>query len=566
MDSLGHIRNSPFERTLMKTLPETFSKLLPALLLLAGTTLPIGVYAETDVDPPKAEEIEANTELRVLSPTNTFYGTRGLSQVGSAEALGEGRLVFGVTGSWYQQNQGPRPLAPNNPQSGANIFTGIGSASFGVSPYIDAFASLSMYGTQNYTPPAATANTGSGLGALSGGIQGTLPFNPTVPMRMALQAILIQGMSNNTLNTYRADGYQYLETRTGLNFEVKALQTMVFGKEDGAFKAHFNEGVITSTEGKDPLMLLSTGLQFNLPVVSLGLELNSRTSLKDIEMSSDPLWITPSVQFRTAYAVNATLGADVSLSQERSDANAPRALEPYRVFMGVNFTFDTQAAKRQAIKDEERRKAAEAARLRRSNQGLTREAAASDAAAAAALARQKASADSLAALTNKSKQDSAAMANKARQDSLALAEAAKRLAEEKAKRSDAEKQLLSTGLLLMDAVYFETGKTDISINSKPYLNIIAKMLVKYPKLNIEVSGHTDNVGGAAYNQGLSQGRSQAVRDYMVMVAPELNGHLSARGYGMTQPKASNSTAAGKTLNRRTELQVLNKEALSEYNR
>jgi outer membrane protein OmpA-like peptidoglycan-associated protein len=158
------------------------------------------------------------------------------------------------------------------------------------------------------------------------------------------------------------------------------------------------------------------------------------------------------------------------------------------------------------------------------------------------------------------------MANKARQDSIALAEAAKRLAEEKAKRSDAEKQLLSTGLLLMDAVYFETGKTTISINSKPYLNIIAKMLVKYPKLNIEVSGHTDNVGGAAYNQNLSQGRSQAVRDYMVTVAPELNGHLTAKGYGMTQPKATNATAAGRTLNRRTELQVLNKDALAEYNR
>src|SRR6186997_2874827 len=132
MDSSGHIRNSPFERTLMKTLPATLSKLFPALLLLAGTTLPIGVYAQTDVDPPKAEEIGPNTDIEVLSPTNTFYGTRGLSQTGSAEALGEGRLVFGITGSWYQQNQSPQVLAPNNPQSGANIFTGIGSASFGV--------------------------------------------------------------------------------------------------------------------------------------------------------------------------------------------------------------------------------------------------------------------------------------------------------------------------------------------------------------------------------------------------------------------------------------------------
>jgi OOP family OmpA-OmpF porin len=66
--------------------------------------------------------------------------------------------------------------------------------------------------------------------------------------------------------------------------------------------------------------------------------------------------------------------------------------------------------------------------------------------------------------------------------------------------------------------------------------------------------------------GLSQGRAQAVRDYMVTVAPELSGHLSAKGYGLTMPKASNATAAGKTLNRRTELQVLNKDMLREYNR
>lgn len=549
----------------------------PALLLLAAVSLPLGARAQAHVDPPAPEAIGPNTEIKVLSPTNTFYGTRGLSQVGSAEALGEGRLVFGVNGSWYQQDEAPTAAAPGNPQKGANLFTGIGSAAFGVSPYIDAFASLSIYGSQNYTPPAGTSNTGSGLGTLRGGIQGTLPFNPSVPIRMAAQAVILQGLSSNPINTYRADGYQYLETRTGLNFMATLLQTLVFGQEDGAFKMHFNEGLLTSTEGRDPLMMLSTGLQFNLPVVSLGVELNSRTSLKDIEMSTDPLWITPSLQFRTPYNVNALLGADVSLSSARDDANVPRALEPYRLFAGVTFSFDTQADKRQRIKDEERRKAAEAAALKRDNQNLAQDAASSQAAAAASAARQKASADSLAALTSRSKQDSLAMANKARQDSvamanksredsLALAESARKLALEKAKRSDAEKQLLSTGLLLMDAVYFETGKTEISINSKPYLNIIAKMLAKYPKLNIEVSGHTDNVGGADYNMNLSQGRSQSVRDYMVTVAPELGSHLSAKGYGMSQPKASNGTAKGRTLNRRTELQVLNKEALSEYNR
>lgn len=157
------------------------------------------------------------------------------------------------------------------------------------------------------------------------------------------------------------------------------------------------------------------------------------------------------------------------------------------------------------------------------------------------------------------------MAAKARQDSLALVESRKNLELEKSKRSDAEKQLLSTGLLLLDAVYFETGKTDISINSKPYLNIIAKMLTKYAKLRIEVAGHTDDVGSDASNQRLSQGRAEAVSAYMSSVAPELSNMLSARGYGESMPKADNKTADGRKHNRRTELQVLNKEVLREYN-
>ncbi len=564
---------------------------LSAFLLMAGFILPAALYAETThVDPPKTEEIAANTEIKVVTPTNTFYGTRGLTQTGSAEALGEGRLLFSLSGSMYQQQQAMLPLTPDKD---AKIFTGIGALSFGVSPYIDLFAGLSIYGSTGYNPLPAS-NTGSGMGTLSGGAQGTLPFTPSTPIRMAAQVAILQGLSSNQINTYttsagyRGDGYNYFETRTGLDFMAKLLQTMVFGGEDMGFKLHVNEGLVSSVEsGQGSLLLLATGLQFNLPIAALGLELNSRTPLKDITPSTDALWVTPSVQLRTPYSMNATLGADVSLSQARA-AGIPRALEPYRLFAGMTFSFDTQAEKRRRIKEREQKEAAEKAQMKKNNEGLASDLAQSDADMATAQARQKASNDSLAALMNKSQKDSAAMADKARQDSvamtnrarqdsvaaankarhdsLALAESQKNLNEEKSKRSDAEKQLLSTGLLLMDAVYFETGKTEISINSKPYLNIIAKMLTKYPKLQIEVSGHTDNVGGADYNMGLSQGRSEAVRAYMATVAPELSSHLTAKGYGLTQPKASNSTADGRKHNRRTELQVLNKEALSEYNR
>jgi outer membrane protein OmpA-like peptidoglycan-associated protein len=113
-------------------------------------------------------------------------------------------------------------------------------------------------------------------------------------------------------------------------------------------------------------------------------------------------------------------------------------------------------------------------------------------------------------------------------------------------------------------VYFETGKTEISINSEPYLQLIGKLLTQYPKLNIEIGGHTDNVGGLEYNQELSEGRSAAVVRYLVAVAPSLEGRLTSRGYAYSQPKASNETAEGRELNRRTELKVTNPDALREY--
>jgi len=178
---------------------------------------------------------------------------------------------------------------------------------------------------------------------------------------------------------------------------------------------------------------------------------------------------------------------------------------------------------------------------------------------------EKARQDSLALLA-KARQDSLAMAEKARQDSLSLADTRRQLDSERSKRSEMENQLLTTGLLVLDAVYFETGRTEISIKSKPYLNMLAKMLTKYPKLQIEVDGHTDNVGSDAYNLNLSDGRSKAVMTYLISQAPELNGRLTAKGFGESSPKADNRTAEGRTLNRRTELRVLNKEALDEYNR
>jgi outer membrane protein OmpA-like peptidoglycan-associated protein len=55
-----------------------------------------------------------------------------------------------------------------------------------------------------------------------------------------------------------------------------------------------------------------------------------------------------------------------------------------------------------------------------------------------------------------------------------------------------------------------------------------------------------------------------VANYMIRIAPSLEGRLTARGYGMSQPKATNETVSGREQNRRTELSVTNKEVLREY--
>jgi outer membrane protein OmpA-like peptidoglycan-associated protein len=550
----------PFIRGMNKTkiVLLSFALSLPALSRAQADST-------TQVDPPVTEHIGANTEIRVVAPTNTWYGTRGLSQTASAEALGQGRLIFGLNGSYYQQQKD----FAGGPNKNANFFTGIGSIALGLNRHVDAFASITGFGTTNYTSEQA-----SGPGTVGAGVQGTLPFAQSAPVRMAAQAGLYQGLTNNPIDSNFADGYSYFEARTGLDFMGKLIQTLVFGSEDVGFKAHFNEGVVTTAEsGTDALLLLGVGAQFNLFAAVVGAEIHSRSPIDDIQTATDPLWLTPSLQFRTAYDINLTLGGDIALSGERDDAAGTRALEPFRLFAGMAFTFDTEAGARAEAKARAQREAREKAALRNSNRSLKEQAkddslaqirqkASSDSAAAAMAA--KSSADS-SAMSAKAASDSSAMAANARRDSLALAESQKNLAFEKSKRSEAEKQLLSTGLLLMDAVYFETNRTDISINSKPYLNIIAKMLAKYPKLRIEVSGHTDDVGSDAKNQTLSQGRSEAVAAYMVSTAPELREVLSARGYGESLPKADNKSAEGRKMNRRTELQVLNKEALKEYN-
>ena len=111
------------------------------------------------------------------------------------------------------------------------------------------------------------------------------------------------------------------------------------------------------------------------------------------------------------------------------------------------------------------------------------------------------------------------------------------------------------GLIVsMSDVLFDTGRYTLKPGAREKLAKVAGILLAYPGLNIEVDGYTDNVGGDAMNQTLSENRAGAVLSYLVEEGVTSNS-VSAKGYGNTLPVASNDNAAGRQENRRVELVV-----------
>ncbi len=111
------------------------------------------------------------------------------------------------------------------------------------------------------------------------------------------------------------------------------------------------------------------------------------------------------------------------------------------------------------------------------------------------------------------------------------------------------------GLIVsMSDVLFDTGKYSLKPGAREKLAKVAGILLAYPGLNIEVGGYTDNVGGDAMNQTLSENRAGSVRDYLVNQGVA-TAAVSAKGFGNTLPVASNDNSAGRQQNRRVELLV-----------
>ena len=105
------------------------------------------------------------------------------------------------------------------------------------------------------------------------------------------------------------------------------------------------------------------------------------------------------------------------------------------------------------------------------------------------------------------------------------------------------------------AVYFNSGKATFKAGDKETparLDAIKEILKNYPNAKFSIEGHTDSTGSAKINDKLSKERAEAVMNALIQrgVNPE---NLEAKGFGSSQPVASNKTAAGKAQNRRTEI-------------
>ncbi len=226
-----------------------------------------------------------------------------------------------------------------------------------------------------------------------------------------------------------------------------------------------------------------------------------------------------------------------------------------------------EAAKADAerMKQQAEKAAQEAARQRQE----------ADQARAAALAQQQA-AQAEAEQASKDRAAAQADAAQASRDRAAAQADAER-ARQAAAQAEAEKgqlraQLLAQlnsilqtrdsarGLIVnMSDVLFDTGSYTLKPGAREKLAKISGIVLAHPGLILQIEGHTDSVGGDEFNQQLSERRAGSVREFLAEqgVSPS---SITARGFGKTQPVASNETAEGRQRNRRVEL-VVNGDAI-----
>jgi outer membrane protein OmpA-like peptidoglycan-associated protein len=258
---------------------------------------------------------------------------------------------------------------------------------------------------------------------------------------------------------------------------------------------------------------------------------------------------------------NAKIAADKKAAEDReAKARADALAEAQRRQEAELARKQAEAAKAEAVrmKQEAEQAAAEAARQK----------AEAEKASAAALVQQQAA---QAAADQAAKERAAAIAQQQ------VAEAETQKARQAAAQAEAEKaqlraQLLNQlnsilqtrdsarGLIVnMSDVLFDTGSYTLKPGAREKLAKISGIVLAHPGLTLQIEGHTDSVGSDDFNQQLSERRSDTVRDFLAEQGVPASS-ITARGFGKTQPVASNDTPEGRQRNRRVEL-VVNGDAI-----
>jgi outer membrane protein OmpA-like peptidoglycan-associated protein len=114
--------------------------------------------------------------------------------------------------------------------------------------------------------------------------------------------------------------------------------------------------------------------------------------------------------------------------------------------------------------------------------------------------------------------------------------------------------LLSATLKMKMVINFKTGSATI-VGSSADIDRVAGILKDNPNVKVEIAGYTDNRGSSKKNMKLSQARADAAKSALIAAGVSAD-RISSKGYGASEPVASNSTRLGRLQNRRIELHVL----------
>ncbi|OZY60566.1 hypothetical protein CJF39_05095 [Pseudomonas lundensis] len=111
-------------------------------------------------------------------------------------------------------------------------------------------------------------------------------------------------------------------------------------------------------------------------------------------------------------------------------------------------------------------------------------------------------------------------------------------------------------LVTFGDVLFDFDQASLKANSRDSVTTLANYLIKNPDRKVIVEGYTDSKGSAAYNQGLSERRANAVKNALVRAGVEPS-RIVAQGYGKEYPVADNASSSGRAQNRRVEVTISN---------